>query len=58
MDVKSWRKVFQTAKSYGINYYRCHSYTPPPRRFCRCRHRGYFQAEFLYGEAFHRTTIA
>ena len=29
MDVKSWRKVFQTAKSYGINYYRCHSYHPP-----------------------------
>ena len=33
MDVKSWRKVFQTAKSYGINYYRCHSYTPPRAAF-------------------------
>lgn len=29
MDVASWRRVFQIAKQYGINHYRCHSYTPP-----------------------------
>ena len=29
MDVDAWRRVFQTAKQYGINHYRCHSYTPP-----------------------------
>ena len=58
MDVKSWRKVFQTAKSYGINYYRCHSYTPPRAAFAAADIEGiYFQAE-LPGEAFHRTTIA
>lgn len=29
MDVDSWRRVFQIARQYGINHYRCHSYTPP-----------------------------
>ena len=24
----SWRRVFRIAKTYGINHYRCHSYTP------------------------------
>ncbi len=33
MDVESWRKVFQTAKSYGINHYRFHSWTPPNAAF-------------------------
>lgn len=28
-DVESWREVFRTAKRYGINHYRCHSYAPP-----------------------------
>ena len=51
MDVKSWRKVFQTAKSYGINYYRCHSYTPPRAAFAAADIEGiYFQAELpLWG---------
>jgi hypothetical protein len=33
MDVDGWRKVFQTAKSYNINFYRFHSWTPPAAAF-------------------------
>jgi hypothetical protein len=33
MDVAGWRKVFQTAKLYGINFYRFHSWTPPLAAF-------------------------
>ncbi len=33
MDVESWRELFQTAKSYGINHYRFHSWTPPNAAF-------------------------
>lgn len=33
MDVDSWRKVFQTAKEYGINHYRFHSWCPPQACF-------------------------
>ena len=29
MDVVSWQRVFRVAKQYGINHYRCHSFTPP-----------------------------
>ena len=51
MDVESWRKVFQIAKSYGINYYRCHSYTPPKAAFEAADIEGiYFQPELpLWG---------
>ena len=33
MDVKSWQKVFRIAKSYNINFYRFHSWTPPLAAF-------------------------
>ncbi|MCX6322517.1 MAG: hypothetical protein NTX93_12065 [Bacteroidia bacterium] len=33
MDVESWRKVFRIAKSYSINFYRFHSWTPPLAAF-------------------------
>jgi len=33
MDVESWRGVFRTAKSYNINFYRFHSWTPPAAAF-------------------------
>lgn len=51
MDVASWQRVFQIAKSYGINYYRCHSYTPPRAAFEAADIEGiYFQAELpLWG---------
>ena len=52
MDVESWRKVFQVAKAYGINYYRCHSYTPPRAAFEAANIEGiYLQPELpLWGE--------
>lgn len=51
MDVESWRRVFRIAKSYGINYYRCHSYTPPRAAFEAADIEGiYFQPELpLWG---------
>jgi hypothetical protein len=33
MDIEAWRKVFRIAKSYNINYYRFHSWTPPEAAF-------------------------
>lgn len=51
MDVASWRNVFQTAKRYGINHYRCHSYTPPAAALKAADIEGiYFQVELpLWG---------
>lgn len=51
MDVESWRRIFRIAKYYGINYYRCHSYTPPKAAFEAADIEGiYFQAELpLWG---------
>ena len=51
MDVESWRKVFQTAKRYGINHYRCHSYTPSEAALKAADIEGiYFQIELpLWG---------
>ncbi|WP_171056117.1 sugar-binding domain-containing protein [Paenibacillus sinopodophylli] len=33
MDVDSWLDVFRTAKAYGINHYRFHSWCPPEAAF-------------------------
>jgi Glycosyl hydrolases family 2, sugar binding domain/Glycosyl hydrolases family 2/Glycosyl hydrolases family 2, TIM barrel domain len=33
MNVESWRKVFRIVKSYNINFYRFHSWTPPLEAF-------------------------
>jgi hypothetical protein len=33
MDVESWQKIFRIAKSYNINFYRFHSWTPPLAAF-------------------------
>jgi len=33
MDVSSWRDVFETAKQYGLNHYRFHSWCPPEAAF-------------------------
>ena len=51
MDVASWRKVFQIAKKYGINHYRCHSFTPPRAALAAADIEGiYFQIELpLWG---------
>ena len=32
-DTASWRRIFRIARSYGINHYRFHSYTPPEAAF-------------------------
>ena len=33
MDVEGWQRVFRIAKSYNINFYRFHSWTPPLAAF-------------------------
>ncbi len=33
MDTTGWLRVFRIAKSYGINHYRFHSWTPPAAAF-------------------------
>ena len=33
MDVDGWQRVFRIAKSYNINFYRFHSWTPPLAAF-------------------------
>jgi Beta-galactosidase/beta-glucuronidase len=33
MDIEGWQKVFRIAKSYNINFYRFHSWTPPLAAF-------------------------
>ncbi|HKI88793.1 MAG TPA: hypothetical protein VKA38_07195 [Draconibacterium sp.] len=49
MDVEHWRKLFQIAKSYGINHYRFHSWTPPNAAFAVADIEGiYMQPELPY----------
>ncbi|MGV3507865.1 MAG: sugar-binding domain-containing protein, partial [Sphingobacteriaceae bacterium] len=33
METAAWQKLYRIAKSYGINHYRFHSYTPPAAAF-------------------------
>lgn len=33
-DAQSWKRVFKTAKEYGINHYRFHTCCPPDAAFC------------------------
>lgn len=33
MDVAGWERVFKIAKSYGLNHYRFHTFTPPEAAF-------------------------
>ena len=51
MDTASWRKLFRIAKTWGINHYRFHSYTPPEAAFAAADAEGiYIQAELpLWG---------
>lgn len=32
-EAEEWRKIFKIAKSYGINHYRFHTWTPPEAAF-------------------------
>lgn len=46
MDVGAWRDVFETAKRYGINHYRFHSWCPPEAAFTAADELGiYLQPE-------------
>ncbi len=49
MEVNAWRDVFKIAKRYGINHYRCHSYTPPQAAFLAADIEGiYIDTELPY----------
>ncbi len=46
MALEAWIKVFQTARSYGINHYRFHSWCPPEAAFAAADRVGiYLQPE-------------
>lgn len=48
-DVESWKRVYEIAKSYGINHYRFHSYTPPKAAFTAADQVGiYLQPELPF----------
>lgn len=51
-SVDEWRQVFATAREYGINHYRFHSWTPPEAAFEAADLEGmYLQVELpLWGE--------
>jgi Glycosyl hydrolases family 2, sugar binding domain/Glycosyl hydrolases family 2 len=45
-DVASWRRIYQIEKSYGLNYIRFHSWTPPQAAFTAADIEGiYIQTE-------------
>lgn len=55
MDVESWQKVFRIAKSYNINFYRFHSWTPPEAAFRAADIEGiYMQPELSFWGSFSR----
>lgn len=55
MDVEGWRKVFRIAKSYNINFYRFHSWTPPQAAFEAADIEGiYMQPELPFWGSFRK----
>ena len=52
MDVESWRRIYRIGKSYGLNHWRFHSWTPPEAAFVAADEEGiYLQAEMaLFAE--------
>lgn len=59
MDVDSWKDYFKTAKSYGINHYRFHSWCPPKACFEAANIEGiYLQPELPYWGSFNREDTA
>ena len=59
MDVASWQRVFRVAKQYGINHYRCHSFTPPRAALEAADIEGiYYQIELpLWGDIKRENTV-
>ena len=46
METAAWQRLYRIAKTYGINHYRFHSYTPPAAAFEAADREGiYIQAE-------------
>jgi hypothetical protein len=41
-DLESWRRIFQIEKSYGLNFIRFHSWTPPQAAFAAADIEGVF----------------
>lgn len=49
MDVEGWVRIFNIAKSYGINHYRFHSWSPPAAAFSAADQVGiYLQVELPF----------
>jgi hypothetical protein len=49
MKTEEWQKIFRIAKTYGINHYRFHSWTPPMAAFAAADIEGiYMQPELPY----------
>jgi hypothetical protein len=49
MDVEGWVRIFNIAKSYGINHYRFHSWSPPEAAFTAADQVGmYLQPELPF----------
>ncbi|MGN6178695.1 MAG: sugar-binding domain-containing protein [Mucilaginibacter sp.] len=42
MDAKGWRQVFSTAKNYGLNHIRFHSWCPPEAAFAVADSMGFY----------------
>jgi hypothetical protein len=58
-DVESWMRIFEIAKSYGINHYRFHSYCPPDAAFEAADRVGiYLQAELPFWGGLESDSVA
>ena len=58
-DVESWLRIFEIAKSWGINHYRFHSYTPPKAAFIAADQTGiYLQPELPFWGGLDSTNVA
>ncbi len=57
-DVESWKRVFEISKSWGINHYRFHSYTPPEAAFTAADQVGiYLQTELPFWGGLDSTNV-
>ena len=59
MDTSGWMRIFRIAKSYGINHYRFHSWSPPEAAFEAADRLGiYIQAELPFWGGLDSDSIA